>query len=212
MTPERPPMPSYPSHITVPTDTAPIIIQSGVELRTDGLLLTDGFVSYDEVVSLHFYASLVNGTGGTELGIRFLGHTEVKVSSATFFFISGSRRRRIVAAYLFLAHRTFAARCAARLSDLRQNGFIECDGARIHPNGDVTKGGTTVNLKTAQRAGFLLIGVSRGFGKWVRPDEVLIGLDGVGPLARKISFVLTWDKDVLSALITQIANTPPSTN
>lgn len=199
---------AYPSHVTVPTDSSPIIIQSGVELRSGGFLLAAGFVSYDDVVSLHFYSSFVNGTGGTELSIRFLGRAEVKVSSATYFFISGARRRRIVAAYLFLAHCTFASRYAARLRDLRDNGFLECDGVRIYANGDVTRRGTTVNLKSAQRSGFLLMGVSRGFGKWVRPDEVLIGLDGVGPLATKISFVLTWDKDVLSALITQIANAP----
>jgi hypothetical protein len=200
---------TYPSNITVPTDSSPLVIRDGLELRSDGFMVKGQPIPYDDVIGLWFVSSLFNGSGDTALSVRFKNYPELSFSSMTLMFISGPRRRKVVAAYLFLAYRTRQTRLQARIDEFRQNDYIQVDeNIRVYANGDVTKRSLRINAKDSQRNGYFIIGVTRGFGKSVNPDEVIVGLDGIGVLSTKIIFELKWDKDIVGQLLRQIANSP----
>lgn len=124
---------------------------------------------------------------------------------------------KITRAYKILRVRSIQSRISFYLEQFKKFGFIDYQSElglgnfgsniRIHSNGIVEKGGKRMDLKIAGNKKLFQFGSSRGVDLMssFNPYEILIPETGFGFFDRKISFIAYWDFDILSSILTELA-------
>jgi hypothetical protein len=206
-----------PNSVEMPTDASPLQINDTFSMFGSYFSYGRKTYRYQDIISLHFFASKsamsgVNLDSATQLIITMFSGEKIDLKGFSIL-IAGKTNKLISIAHKLLAQVSFDQRLNRVVNIIRSEGSYSVDGAKIYPNGNIVKGSTRINLKTAAMRKHLALGHSfyltsvQGYSE---PYEVVAGEDGTSIFSKRVCFKVHDDTDVIFHILKVLAGVADS--